>query len=312
MTVGTVAELAITQTHRAPAEVVSLNSSAIAAEVQAVVAAVHADAGTRVEAGAPLLELDPTDLALAVRQMEASLAALDARITQADKRLERARNLGAGDYISADDLLARETDLAVLRAERSLWEVRLEIARRDVAKCRIAAPFAGVVEARHAQLGALVRPGEPLLTLVQTDRLELVADVPGHLAQSLGEDSGARFAVDERTWPLVPLRTSPVIRPATRIRQAYFGFAGDDKPLIGTAGELVWDDRVPSLPAHLVVRRGDALGVFVVEAGRARFQVLSGAEEGRPVQAELAVDTVIVIGGRERLNDGDPVRIGVR
>ncbi len=311
VTVNTLGDLAITQSYRAPAEVVSVNSSVIAAEVQAVVAAVHADSGARVAAGELVMTLDPTDLELAMREMEANLAALEARIVQAEQRLDRARNLSEGQYISADDLLARETDVAVLRAERSLWNVRLEIARRNVAKCRILAPFAGVVQRRFGQVGTFVRPGDPLLSLVQTDGFELLAEVPAHLAGTLRDDATATFTADGQSWPVSPLRISPLIEQARRIRRARYAFPGGAPP-IGTSGELIWADQARSIPAHLLVRRADALGVFVLEGGSARFQPLASAEEGRPARTDLPAETVIVVGGRERLSDGDAVEVGVR
>ena len=66
-------EVGVTKTHRAPAEVVSLNQSAVAAETEGIVSSVHANAGDLVEAGALLIALDTTDLELAEKRIRADL-----------------------------------------------------------------------------------------------------------------------------------------------------------------------------------------------------------------------------------------------
>ena len=59
---------------RAPADVKTLNSATLAAEVSAVVKTIYADVGQRVAMGELLLELDRTDYELNLQQAEANLA----------------------------------------------------------------------------------------------------------------------------------------------------------------------------------------------------------------------------------------------
>jgi hypothetical protein len=63
------------------------------------------------------------------------------------------------------------------------------------------------------------------------------------------------------------------------------------------------------LPVSLVVQRGDALGVFVADDSRARFVVLPGAQEGRPARTTLPPETLLVVRGQSRLQDGDELQI---
>ena len=87
---------------RAPAEVRALNDSSISAEVSAVVLSVHADVGQSVAKGDLLLELNPTDYQLNLKQARANLASSQARLSQAKAKLNRAKTLGDKQYISAD------------------------------------------------------------------------------------------------------------------------------------------------------------------------------------------------------------------
>ncbi|MGH8033925.1 MAG: efflux RND transporter periplasmic adaptor subunit, partial [Lysobacterales bacterium] len=281
-----------------------LNASTLSAEVTAVVRQVLADVGQDIRHGQKLLQLDATDYQLALAQAEASLAAGRAQKAQTDARLERARELGAKQYMSADDLLSRETDVTVAGAQIKVQEASVAIARRNLEKCQIVAPYDGAVNERWAQVGAYVTPGSPLLGLVQTDRFELDADIPDELSGSLALAGSMRFDSQGESWPVALIRLSPVVDTGPRARHARFGFTGI-APAVGRSGEIVWSLDKGMLPVNLVVRRDGKLGVFLNRSGVARFEPLPNAQEGRPVPVNLPADTEIVVEGRERLQDGD-------
>jgi RND family efflux transporter MFP subunit len=293
---------------RAPAEVLPLNNSVLAAEVNAVVAAVHADVGADVDAGALLLELDDTDFLLQREAADASLAAARSRLAEAEAKLERAQRLGEAQYVSADELLARETAVAVSRSDIRSAEVRLAIAQRDLDKCRIVAPFAGTVQDRAAQVGAYVRVGSPLLQLVQTDRIELAADIP--VAASVGLEGAGEYWFESGgdRWMVQLARISSVVDADRRARRARFLFEGV-APNAGRSGEVVWRLESGQLPAGMLTRRDGALGVFLYRDGVAEFVPLPGAEEGRPAAVDLPHDSLVIVQGRQRLQDGDRVTL---
>ena len=291
---------------RAPAEVLPLNDSVIATEVNAVVASVSADVGTTVRRGDLLVQLDDVDFQLQFEAAEASLAAAEARRAEAEAKLDRARRLSSEQYVSADELLTRETALALGDADIRGARSQLAIARRNLEKCRIVAPYDGVVQERQAQVGAYVTVGTPLLRLTQTDRIELSAEVPAAVAQGLENAEAAWFESRGQRWDVAFLRLSPVVDPGRRSRQARFGF-GVAAPAAGRSGQLVWREARGQLPASLLSRRDGRLGVFLYRDGRAVFHALPGAEEGRPTPIDLPRSTEVVVQGRDRLQDGDPV-----
>ncbi|MEM9057903.1 MAG: biotin/lipoyl-binding protein, partial [Pseudomonadota bacterium] len=99
---------------RAAAAVQPANDAQLAAQVTGLVERVTVEVADQVSKGDLLVQLDAADFQLGVDQAVASLAAQDARIAQARERLTRARELQAKAYASADELLSRETDVAVL------------------------------------------------------------------------------------------------------------------------------------------------------------------------------------------------------
>jgi RND family efflux transporter MFP subunit len=308
ITVATLGEVLVDLERRAPAEVRPLNDSQLAAEVSAVVRSVHAEVGQRVAAGDLLVALDDADYRLALARSEAELASARARRQEAVAKLERARTLTRDQYVSADELLERETALAVADASISGAEVSLAVAERNLERCRVLAPFAGAVADRQAQVGAFVNPGSPLLRLTQTDRYELDAEIPAAQIESLLSADSMEFHSRGERWPLRLLRASPVIATERRARRARFEFTGES-PEVGRSGEVVWRVASGQLPAGLVSRRGGRLGVFLLEEGRAVFRVLPGAQEGRPATVDLPLRAEVILQGRERLQDGDVVTV---
>jgi RND family efflux transporter MFP subunit len=293
---------------RAPAEVRALNDSSITAEVSAVVLSVHADVGQAVAKGDLLLELNPIDYQLNLRLAEANLASSQARLSQAKAKLNRAQRLGDKQYISADELLERETDAMVFKAQIQADEVAVLIASRNLDKCSLKAPFDGVVGKRMAQIGSFVRNGDPLIAVTQVDQFELDVEIPDSQADEIRNTDMMRFESRGQSWPVELLRLSPVIDSQGRTRQARFSFA-DGAPAVGRSGELVWKVGTGLLPSNLISRRDGVLGVFLLDAGKARFEPLAGAQEGRPAKTGLPESSRVITMGRERLQDGVAVSV---
>ena len=304
--VQTLAEVLVEVEFSAPAEVQSLNSAMLSAEVDAVVESVLADVGQQVGTGQTLIQLDPADYQLVLSQARAGFTADKAQKAQADARLKRAQELSARQYISDDDLLARTTEVSVAAAQIELQQAAVALAQHNLEKCRVASPFNGVVVERFAQKGAYVTPGTPLLRLVQTDQFELDAEIPDEQADTLRRASSIRFESRGESWPVELLRLSPVVEAERRNRRARFGFTAD-APAPGRSGELVWQADKGMLPVNLVLRRNGQLGVFLNRANTAVFTPLPAAQEGRPVAVNLPPDSEIIVQGRERLQDGDPI-----
>jgi RND family efflux transporter MFP subunit len=293
---------------RAPALVVPANQAVLTAQISALIKSVHADVGAAVRSGDLLIRLDDADARLALDQTQADLRALDAQIEQARARLTRGEELFKRKFIADDDLLERRTTLSVLVANRAAQELAVRSARLMLVRTQIAAPFDATIVARQAQVGSLAMPGSALLTLVQTDHREIDADLDPRFASRLAAATGLRFVSQELEWPVDLQRMSSVIDAASRIQKARFRFSAEAAP-IGTSGEVVWKDTSGLLPVSLVVQRGDALGVFVADDSRARFVVLPGAQEGRPARTTLPPETLLVVRGQSRLQDGDELQI---
>jgi RND family efflux transporter MFP subunit len=308
VTVRPAGELAVSIQYTAGADVVSANIATLRAEVTAPVAAVSADVGARVSKNDPLVMLDDTDARLALARARADLAAVDGEIRLARSRLDRANKLAPDNYVSTDELEDLDARLAVLKAQRDGLAVAVGIAEETLSDTRIRAPFDGVVTQRDAQVGSLVRDGDPLITVVQSSDREVQAYVaPAQVAALFAADEITLMADGER-WPLVLRRVTDVIDITTGLQAARLGFVDSLAP-IGLSGTLQWQSRRQFYPVDLVQRRGSQLGLFTADGRVARFHAAPDGQEGRPLRLALPPSSQVVVEGRSRLQDGDPIEI---
>ncbi|HRQ63754.1 MAG TPA: efflux RND transporter periplasmic adaptor subunit [Xanthomonadaceae bacterium] len=306
VTARPLSELLVHSPAQAPASVESMNESVLSSELTAVIAAFDVEPQSHVANGEVLVRLDDTDYHLALQQSEALLAASRARVDLVTGRLERARRLVVDGFVSVDDVAALETELAVTRADVRVQEATVAVARRALDKTLVRAPFKGHVGARLAAVGQLTTPGSPLLAITDLGAIELSADIPAAEAGLLAQGERIRFESLGLEYRVELLRLSATIDSGTRTRVARLRFI-DPPPPPGSQGRLSWQRPGGLLPGHLLVRRNGKLGLFLLEDGHARFHAVAGAQEGRAAMVDLAPATLVIVEGREALNDGDRV-----
>lgn len=292
----------------APAQVISANESRLSAEISARIVALPVDAGQIVARGALVAKLDDRDVLLDIQRAEASRDQARARMSQARAQLDRARRLQAENFLSPEALTQRETDLAVVEADLRAAQTQLDMAHRTLSKTAILAPFNAIVRARHAQLGELAAPGTALLTLIDRSRLEVSAQVQTQAIAELKSARAWRFVAADQEAAIRLLRVSPAVSREARTVESRFVFTGQTLPP-GQEGRIVWQDNRLHLPAHLLAKRGSQFGVFSLKDGKAVFNPLPDAQEGRPAVTALPADTPIIVEGWQTLQDGQIVEI---
>jgi multidrug efflux pump subunit AcrA (membrane-fusion protein) len=170
----------------------------LGAATMARIASIDVGPGDRVEAGAPLVELDARadERALAgaraaARAARAETARLDIEARRSGEALERAEQVqGYLPEQEVSDLrYARGSAAAGRRragaSAQEQWAQVEQISQR-IEDSVIRSPFAGIVVQRFAEPGAVLSPGEPLVHLISDALLVRFA---------AGEDEGAALYV---------------------------------------------------------------------------------------------------------------------
>jgi len=302
-------DLAVYPQYKAPASVLTLNDSQLSAEVSAVVDSISVKVGQMVKRGDLLVSLHKKDYQLALQREQAELKTLDVRIKFADYQYQRAQALVKQQAVSEELLKQRETDLAVLQAEKQSRQISLRQTQRNLAKCNVVAPYDAVITDKLISVGELANPGTPLLRLTDVVGREITAKLQSYQVASLRSAANIVFQSRADSFPVKLRSILPLVNTKERTQEIRLEFV-DQKALVGVAGELVWKNQQAHVPADLLVQRNGQLGVFVVgKNNQAKFMTLQDAVEGRPALVDFSMATRIVTKGRFKLQDGDELSI---
>ncbi len=302
-------ELAIYPQRSAPATVVSLNDTDISTEIAAQIVELPVRVGDVIDAGAMIARLDCKDFESNRDEAQAQLEALDARITLAKKRVNRTERLTRKQTVSEEIFDEHKSELAVLRANWRAATSRLNRSKRNVRRCSVTSPFRALVTERDGSVGQYAQVGTAIVHILDMEALEVSAQVFSDDVEALQRVDAIRFENSGHHYEAKIRTVLTSVNTRTRNREVRLDFV-DNRALPGAAGKILWRDPHPHLPGKYIVRRTDALGVFIEEDGKARFVRLPDAEAGRASPIDAGLDTRIITEGYLDLRDGESVTTG--
>lgn len=212
-------------------EFVSPSRSEVSPKEPGRVAAVYADAGSRVSRGQPLLTLETEYFKLEVQRAEADLARAKAAEADAKRDLDRKKGLLGNQSIpqATYDRSQAAHDQAVAAVASA--EASLALARQHVADAVLRSPLTGVISERRTDVGQRLGEAGVAFVIAQTAPLKLRFSLP------------ERYLGDVKTGQAVTARVDPypgeafsgriktvggVIDPQTRTFFAEAEFANSD------------------------------------------------------------------------------------
>ena len=281
---------------------------------------VMVEAGDSVQVGQPVLRVDARDLQAALTAARLARRAAKTASDTANRNRERFQRLFDEQLIARARL--EEVELAAEDARGRLEQAEAELAAAginlDYALLR--APFSGVVSEVLADVGTFVAPGPPLVIFEDRSRLEVSAAVDQDTAATLVVDqmlklhaSGVEHEMIARVQAVLPALEQSGVGQRLRLLV--------DDPPPGLAPGMVVELQLPAprtarsvvvIPASAVLRRGQLLGVFVVEADeqdrlRTHLRWIAVSPEDAPGDAGAESDSVRILRG---LSPGECVVVG--
>jgi RND family efflux transporter MFP subunit len=215
----------------------------VGVKVPGRVDSVAVDIGARVKRGEPLAALDLDDFTLRIKEVQAELGAVRARLglkpgqptdkldrTKAPVVLQEKANLDGAEAsyrraaallrdggVSPEEYQLRETALKVAEAKyvSALHQVdetiatldkhasALKLAENALADATVTAPFDGIVAERHIAPGVYLQVGDPVVTLVRTDPLRFHAGVPERHALQVRRGQEVIITVQGQSSPVI-------------------------------------------------------------------------------------------------------------
>lgn len=268
-------------------------------------------------AGDALAELYNPQFGPAVDAARQQLAEARAAAEQAERDLVRVRDLQAEGAATTEELEQVRSAAERARAARSAAAARLAEARRLADETRLIAPFAGTVTQVFAERGEFVSPGQPVLAVSGSGRLEVEIALPESLilARSVGEPVTVRLPfVDQTTTGRVAeiARAAP---GAGRLFPVVVSINADGLRGGLTAEVLITPERPDALtvPVRAVVDPGSGEPrVFLLDDDTARRVPVTVGDiigERVIVTGNLAGGDTVIVSGLARLIDGQRVAV---
>jgi membrane fusion protein, multidrug efflux system len=274
----------------------------VASELNGVVEALLFEEGQAVAAGAPLVRLRDDKLRARVQEAEA-------RLTLAAANFERGADLRRKETISV-------SDHDRLRAEFDAATAMRDLARAELEDAEIAAPFDAVTGARLISVGAFVRAGEPITSLVQVHPLEATFNVPERYVRLLaaGQQVALRnTAYPDETFTGTVFFIAPRVDEATRTVLVKAEVPNQDqrlKPGMFINLDLVLRIKPDALmiPEQAVQVEGERARVYLMnDEGKAELrEVETGVRQPGVIEvtAGLAAGDRVVIEGYQKMGPG--------
>ncbi|MFN5938882.1 MAG: efflux RND transporter periplasmic adaptor subunit [Polaromonas sp.] len=295
----------------------------IGASVTGRVTDVLAEVGDRVRAGQALAHVASSELTTAqMGYLRAHSAA-----AQAERAVERARQLIQADVIGSAEVQRRESELAITRAELRAASDQLRLMglpAEAIEKLRdqgtlnpnaaVSATLTGVVIERKVSHGQVAQPGDPLFTVADLGNVWVVGALPEQTARSVQTGQTVDIevpALGNRQLSGKIVFVGDTVSPETRsvtIRTQVDNEQRDLKPqMLATMRIRGNAQKALALPVQAVVRENDKDHVFVKQSDQhyRLTPVELGAASGawRPVLKGLAQGAEVVTEGAFHMNN---------
>lgn len=162
--VETVTSAKIVNGHEYVGVIEEEESAALAFMLAGTVTGINMQEGQAVSKGQTIATLD-------MQSAEATKQAAAATLRQAQDAYNRLKQLH--DAGSLPDIKLVEVESKLTQAKSSY-----ELARKNVEDCTLRTPFTGIIGKKLTTVGATVVPGQPVATLLKTERVKVKISVP--------------------------------------------------------------------------------------------------------------------------------------
>ena len=303
--VAQAANRTVAASYTGTASLEALAEAQVVAKTSGVALQVLVEEGQVVEAGQPLVRLDPDRARLNVAQSEAQMRKLE-------NNFNRAEQLFAQQLISAGEHDQLRHDLASARASYNL-------ARLELSYTTVTAPISGVIASRSIKTGNFVQINSPIMRIVDNTRLEATLNVPERELATLQAGQPVHMQVDAlpgRIFEGTVDRVAPVVDAGSGTFRVITAFQGDAMLQPGMFGRfrIDYDQRADVLTVPRLALLDDE-GEPAVYLARDAVAVRTPVELGHidagfvEIRSGLAAGDQVVVAGKAALRDGSALQV---
>ena len=195
---------------RFPGKILPLNYSELAFEIPGKIFEVKVDIGDAVKNNEILAALDPSE-------MQANFNQAKARYDLSSQALKRYKDLKSKGFISNQELDRANSEYLIAKAQVDLYSVKLE-------QTIIRAPFSGYIQNRFLDAGTVIRPGAPILEIIDSKSVEAHVSVPANIIEGLVIGQSYDFSIDGKIYQASLKRFAKMSSQGTDNRLCIFEF----------------------------------------------------------------------------------------
>jgi RND family efflux transporter MFP subunit len=277
------------------------------------------DTGQRVQAGQPLMRLDPQDLGLAIEARDNAVSAAQALAVQAAADERRYRQLLADGWVTQQKYDQARATLDSANAQLAAARAQAQVARNEGGYALLLADADGTVVEALAEPGQVVAAGQIVVRLAHAGPREATVNLPEAIRPAIGSTATARtYAGAGGAYPAHLRQLSDAADPQSRTFEARYVLEGDaaSAPLGATVTiSIPTQDTagITAVPVGALYDTGTTTGVWIVDPSAATVAFrpvgVRGLRDETALITGVAAGERVVALGAHLLRDGDKVRI---
>jgi membrane fusion protein (multidrug efflux system) len=290
------------------------------AEVSAVVLQVLKENGEPVKRGDLLVKLDETAIRDTLVSADAGVTAAGQALDQANRQLERLKTLRASGMTSAaaqdEAEVRRNSALSELSAAKS----RAALARQQIARTMVRAPFDGIVSDRKVSSGDTATIGKELVKVIDPTSMRFEGRVSTDKIGTIKVGQQVKYHINgygSQQFTGTVKRIDASANDITRQVEVLVALTGEQPRVAGLYAEGRIDaesSNVLMLPESAMVRNGDETYTWRVKGGAlSKVNLAVGMRDQRTgayeIKSGLAAGDTVLRSPSSNLKDGQKVEM---
>ncbi|QKI88595.1 efflux RND transporter periplasmic adaptor subunit [Thiomicrorhabdus xiamenensis] len=298
-----------------PGSVVPDQKARIASRLMGYIKGLDVEVGEKVEQGSLLFTIDSTDIRSQIAQANSAYAQAQAALKDAKLDYDRFTQLYKDNSVSKQQYDKIRLQYSVAQENLASAKSALNQARSQLNYANVRAPFSGVVVEKMATAGDLAAPGNPIVVIENLQSLSVQTEVAGDLYAALRVGDEATVFIDGQDAPMVGTIYTLVgaANPKTRTHTVKLSLPAVKNINSGTFARISFkqgERQAMMVPQSAIVNRAGIDGVFVVQDGKAMFNMVrTGINIGDMVEIQSGLDLgdQIVLSNNASMLNGDIV-----
>lgn len=290
------------------------------AEVSAVVLQVLKENGEPVKRGDLLVKLDETAIRDSLLSADEAVRAASQALDQANRQLERLKTLRASGMTSAAAFDEAEVRRNSAQSELSAAKSRAALARQQLARTAVRAPFDGIVSDRKVSAGDTATVGKELVKVIDPNSMRFEGRVSTDKISLVKVGQPVKFHINgygNQQFAGTVKRIDPSANGITRQVEVLVGLTGEQPRVAGLYAEGRIDAETSDalmLPESAIVRSGDETYTWrVKDAKLSKVNLQVGMRDQRTgnfeIKTGLAAGDTVLRSPSSNLKDGQKVEM---